>query len=109
MTDDDGVAISYRALKPGAPVVAVDGTPVGTVREVLDNEREQIFDGLVLDTPSGRRFVDAPEVQRIAELRVTLSLDAAGVAALPEADPKGGATFEVNAKVKRFGRLWRRS
>ena len=105
---DDGVAISYRALPVGTPVVAVDGTPVGSVREVLDNEREHIFDGLVIDTAAGRRFVDAPEVQRIAELRVTLTLDAAGVAALPEADTKGGAEFEVNARAKRFGRLWRR-
>ena len=105
---DDGVAISYRALPLGTPVVGADGTPVGTVREVLDNEREHIFDGLILDTTSGRRFVDAPEVQRIAELRVTLTLDAAGVAALPEADPKGGAEFQVNARAKRFGRLWRR-
>jgi hypothetical protein len=105
---DDGVAISYRALPPGTPVVAADGTPVGTVREVLDNEREHIFDGLVLDTPAGRRFVDAPEVQRIAERRVTLTLDAAGVAALPEADAKGAAEFQVNPRAKRFGRLWRR-
>lgn len=106
---DDGVAISYHALDVGTPVVAADGSPVGTVRRVLDNEREQIFDGLVLDTPHGHRFVDAPEVQRIAELRVTLTLSADAVAALPEADPKGGPAFEVNAKAKRFGRLWRRS
>ena len=105
---DDGIAISYRALPAGTPVVAADGSPVGTVREVLDNEREHIFDGLVIDTPGGRRFVDAPEVARIAELRVTLTLDAAAVAALPEADPKGGATFEANTRAKRFGRLWHR-
>lgn len=107
MSDDD-VAISYRALASGTEVVAADGTPVGSVREVLDNEREHIFDGLILDTPGGRRFVDAPEVARITAARVTLTLDAGAVATLPERDPKGGVTFEANARARRFGRLWRR-
>ena len=108
MSDDD-VAISYRVLPRGTPVVAADGTPVGSVREVLDNEREEIFDGLVLDTPDGQRFVDAPEVGRIAEQRVTLALTAAEVAALPAQDPKGGATFTANTARGRFGRMWRKS
>ena len=74
---DDGYAISYKVLERGTPVVDRDGAEVGTVREVLENQAEHIFDGLVLDTPGGQRFVDAPEVARIAERRVTLTLDAA--------------------------------
>ena len=108
MSDDD-VAISYHALATGTAVVGSDGEPVGSVVQVLDNEREQIFDGLVLQTPAGRRFVDAPEVQRITQSRVTLTVDAAAVAALPEHDPKGGPTFEANTKRRRFGSMWRRS
>lgn len=88
-------------------MVTRDGEPVGTVARVLENAREHIFDGLDLDTPSGPRFVDAPEVARITNRRVELSLDAAGVAALPERDPKGG--IEYGAAVgRRFGSLWRR-
>ena len=45
---------------------------------MLDNYREDIFDGLVIVTSSGeRRFVDAPEVERTAERAVTLNITAA--------------------------------
>lgn len=107
MTDED-VAIAYLALARGTEVVASDGTRVGSVRDVLDNKAEHIFDGLVLDTPDGQRFVDAPEVARITEKRVTLTIDAAAAAQLPERDPKGGATFVANTGRGRFGRLWRK-
>ena len=49
------------------PVVDSDGAQVGTVREVLDNKREHLFDGIVVSTPDWRRFVDAPEVGRITD------------------------------------------
>src|SRR4051794_41616466 len=94
--EDDGYAISYKVLPPGTPVCDSDGAQVGTVRQVLENEAEHIFDGLVIDTPAGERFVDAPEVARIAERRVTLTLDADGVAALPEQDTAGGATLPAD-------------
>jgi hypothetical protein len=97
--DDDGVAISYKVLPRGTVVRAADGTEVGTVRRVQDNAREHIFDGIVIDTPKGQRFVDAPEVARIAERAVTLTVGAAEVEALP-APSSGGA-------AKAPGRHWR--
>lgn len=110
--DDDGLAISYKVLERGTPVVDRDGGAVGSVLEVLENKAEHIFDGLVLDTPAGRRFVDAPEVARIAERRVTLTLDAAHAAGLPERDPKGGATFRAHTRGGRLSRFlgsgWKR-
>ena len=110
--DDDGYAISYKVLEAGTPVVDRDGGEVGTVREVLENLAEHIFDGLVLDTADGQRFVDAPEVARIAERRVTLTLDAAGAAALPERDSAGGQTFRANVRGGRISRFlgggWKR-
>ncbi len=75
--DDDGPAISYLALRRGTRVRGSDGVEVGRVRRVQDNAREHIFDGIVVDTPRGRRFVDAPEVARIAERAVTLTVPAA--------------------------------
>jgi len=83
MHPDDGIAISYKALRRGTPVRASDGVEVGKVRRVLDNTRENIFDGLVVETRQGMRFVDAPEVARIAELAVTLTIPADEVAELP--------------------------
>lgn len=104
--DDDGYAISYKVLERGTPVVDRDGGHVGSVRQVLENEAEHIFDGLAVDTPAGERFVDAPEVARIAQRRVTLTLDAGGVAALPERDPAGGPTFRANTRGGRLSRLF---
>jgi Mrp family chromosome partitioning ATPase len=110
--EDDGYAISYKVLEPGTPVTDRDGGAVGTVRQVLENAAEHIFDGLVIDTPGGERFVDAPEVARIAERRVTLTLDEEGAAALPERDDKGAPTFRANARGGRlsrfFGGGWKR-
>jgi hypothetical protein len=103
--DDDGHAIGYQALPRGVPVHAADGPQVGTVRQVLDNAREHIFDGIVIDTPEGRRFVDAPEVARIAERRVTLSITAAEAAVLPE---HRGMRAAVETTARRAKRRWRR-
>ena len=87
---DDGHAVHYTALQLGVPVIASDGQEVGTLSEVLDNYREHIFDGLVIETPSGeRKFVDAPEVARTAERAVTLTIPAEEVARLGP-PPSGG-------------------
>ena len=80
----DGDQIGYQVLRRGTAVRSADGVDVGTVRRVLDNARENIFDGIVVDTPRGRRFVDAPEVARIFERAVVLTISAEEVAALPE-------------------------
>ena len=98
MTDDD-VAIAFDVLKRGTPVVDRDGAEVGTVREVRNNAREHIFDGLVVATQQGRRFVDAPEVARMTDRRVTLTITAAEVAALPE--PEQGVVGRVRGMLGR--------
>lgn len=102
---DDGPAISYKVLARGTPVHTSDDVKIGTVARVLDNAREQIFDGIVVSTESGMRFVDAPEVARISEQRVSLSIDAAEVSSLPEPDP-GAPEFSANPKVGRVGRFF---
>lgn len=75
MSDDPGDPTGYTVLAKGTPVVYADGTRLGTVDEVLDNAREHIFDGIVVHTDDGRVFVDAPEVARIYERRVELTVD----------------------------------
>ncbi|MFI5028239.1 MAG: hypothetical protein ACHQCF_04555 [Solirubrobacterales bacterium] len=87
---DDGDAIHYMAVAPGTPVYGREGVEVGMVREMLDNRRENIFDGVIFKGRDGKlRFADAPEVARTAERGVTLVLSA------EEADqldpPQGGA------------------
>jgi hypothetical protein len=91
---DDGLAVHYTALQPGTAVYSSEEIEVGRVVQVLDNYREHIFDGLVIETGDGtRRFVDAPEVARTAERAVTLTIDADQVAELgpPPSSRSGGA------------------
>ena len=57
-----------------------DDLELGTVERVIDNTKEHIFDGIVMRTDDGLLWVDAPEVARIAERRVTLTIDAATAA-----------------------------
>jgi hypothetical protein len=82
--DDEGQAIGYKVLPRGTPVVTADGVEIGTVVKVLDNEREHIFDGIVVKGHEKRLFVDAPEVVRITDKRVLLSIDAGAARDLPE-------------------------
>jgi hypothetical protein len=80
---DDGHAVHYTAVQRGTPVYGSDEVEVGQVVEVLDNAKEHIFDGLVIETAVGRRFVDAPEVARTAERGVTLTISSAEAEELP--------------------------
>jgi hypothetical protein len=108
---DDGYAISYKLLERGVPVVTADGVEVGTAERVLENEREHIFDGIVVRSERGELFVDAPEVARIAERQVTLSIDSDAAAALPRYEP-GAPEFQANPSAGRLGRFlgggWKR-
>jgi hypothetical protein len=104
----DEQAISYLALRPGTPVFAADGVQVGTVVRVLDNVREHIFDGIDISTPDhGMRFIDAPEVGRITQARVELTIGAGEVAQQPPPGPRG-ASATVADTARRVGRLFKR-
>ncbi len=112
MAIDDGQAIHYSAVVRGTPVYSSDEVEVGKVDEVLDNYRERIFDGIVIEDRSGGvRFVDAPEVVRTAERGVTLSIAADEFAQLPPPE-RGPKVFKANPRAGRLGRLfgrgWRR-
>ena len=97
MPIEDGHAVHYLAVERGTPVYGSDEQLVGKVVEVLDNSREHIMDGVVFETPDRvRRFVDAPEVARTAELAVTLAIPAAEAAELPpppKDSPVGGGAL----------------
>jgi hypothetical protein len=81
---DDGYAVHYSELQRGVAIYSADEVEVGKLVEVLDNYRERIFDGLVIELHGhDRRFVDAPEVARTAERGVTLTISAEQVAELP--------------------------
>ena len=81
---DHGHQIAYTVLEPGTPVVASDGVEVGSVKRVLHDEGADIFDGIVVDTDDGERFVDAPEVEGLYERAVVLTLSSSEASSLPE-------------------------
>ena len=108
MPIDDGHAISYKVLRRGTPVYGSDGVQVGTVRRVQDNARENIFDGIVVDTAKGRRFVDAPEVARVAERGVTLSITSVAAAELPEPRSLTAERVAMSTSARRFKRFSQR-
>ena len=105
MTDEEH-QIGYKVVTKGTPVEAADGTGVGTVHRVLDNAREHIFDGIVIATRDGKRFVDAPEVARLTNRRVVLTISPDEVGELPAHRGRLGA-IEQNAQ-RRVGRIKRR-
>ena len=109
---DAGHPISYKLLEAGMPVVSADGTPVGEVDRAVENVKEQIFDGIVVRAGGRLVWVDAPEVARIYERRVELTLGSSEAAALGDYEP-GAPEFRANVKAGRVGRFfgggWRRS
>jgi len=105
VTNDDGHQIGYQALPRGVPVFTSDGVEFGKVHRVQDNAREHIFDGIVVATSDGRVFVDAPEVARITERRVTLTIDAEEARSLPG---HRGFRGSLETHAKRTGRRWKR-
>lgn len=112
MSGEHGNPVHYSAIERGTAVYASDGVEVGAVVEVVDNYREHILDGFVIEDHEGVvRFVDGPEVARTFERAVTLTIDAAAVAELEAPDP-GAANFGANLSSGRvsklFGRAWKR-
>ncbi len=105
MAEDDDHAIGFKVLPRGTPVVTADGVQIGTVVKAQEDEREHIFDGIVIATEAGRRFVDAPEVARITRRAVTLTIDATAAAALPE---HRGLRGRVETAAKRSVSRWKR-
>jgi hypothetical protein len=85
--EDLGHAVSYLVAKRGIPVFSSDGQKLGRVIKVQAAPEANMFDGIVFDTtrgPGGHRFVDAPEVHRIYERGVVLTIDAAEAESLPK-------------------------
>ena len=97
--------VGYLALPKGTPVVASDGVGVGKVHKVQHHVRERIFDGLVIQTDDGKRFVDAPEIGTMTRRQVDLEIDSAAVAALPQ---PGGLLDGLDAGARRAARRLRR-
>jgi hypothetical protein len=109
---DLGTAVHYNAVSKGTTVYDSERVAVGTVRQVVDNYREHILDGIVIEDGDGTiRFVDGPEVSRTFENAVILSIDAEEVSRLGPPE-NGPGVFGANVSAGRIGRMlgggWKR-
>jgi hypothetical protein len=101
---DEGLPIAYEMLEAGVPVLASDGEQVGTVGAVLQAADEDIFHGLLVNTPEhGVRFVEAAAIASIHEHGVDLRIDAESARQLPPPEHNAPVFTEDPAQ---FGR-WR--
>ncbi|HEY7043282.1 MAG TPA: hypothetical protein VH419_06400 [Nocardioidaceae bacterium] len=116
MTEEHPIA--YTALQRGTQVLSSDGDVIGTVERVLDIPDLDLFDGIVVETPGGDRFVDRDQIDRITNLAVHCALTTSEAATLPlpdsaptyRADPRRMRGTSMMARLKRrFGRAtWNR-
>ncbi len=105
--------ISYMALEVGTSVESSSGTAFGSVEHVLQIPSEDLFDGIVVTTHHGLRFVDRDQITRITRTVVSCSVSDDEVASLPA--PEGTRVFHVDALQDvgpslsaHLGRLFRR-
>ena len=112
---DYGPPTSYMAVEEGCEVVSSDDQKVGTVKHVLADDEEDVFDGIVIHThlgPGGLHFVDAPQVRECFERAVLLSIPASQVPELPKptANPAvmelHGAEDSESSLQRKLHRAW---
>ena len=101
--------IAYTALQPGTPVRTSDGHQFGTVQAVLVDEKVSVFDGIVVQTADGTRFIDADQISSIYTscVRTTLTTEQAANLALPD----GSTLVEIKparSMADRLGRMFGR-
>jgi len=93
MTED--TPVSYQAAVHGSPVLSASGATVGTLEHVLEIPELDIFDGIVIGTHHGLRFIGADQVELITRSYIRCSLDDAQAAQLPP--PDGPPVYRVDA------------
>jgi len=105
--------ISYLALKVGTPAQSSTGQIFGTVEHVLQVPELDLFDGLVITTENGLRFVARDQILEITTSAVHCALtDDETAQLLP---PEGTPVFGVDALqdvgpalMARLGRMFGR-
>jgi hypothetical protein len=82
-TPDLGARASYLTLTADTRVYASDGVRLGSVRHVLDDIENDVFDGLVIAAHGRERFAEAQRVRGIYERAVVLTVSAEEAQDLP--------------------------
>jgi hypothetical protein len=75
--EDLGAPQSFLILADGTPVFDRAGDKIGVVAHVLSDDRDEIFQGLVVKTPDGHRYASAKHIDGLFEHGVIVSVPAA--------------------------------
>ena len=89
------IRISPFRPQPARPAPSSAGTQIGTLEHVLEVPEVDVFDGIVIATSAGLRFIDADDAQRITRNRIWCSIDDTQAAQLPP--PDGAPVYHVDA------------
>jgi hypothetical protein len=82
---EDETTVAWRAMPYRAPVVAADGSEIGTAESLLGDEAEDIFHGIVVKRKPGGHVLEiaAVRIKKITEKHIVTDLSEADVTALP--------------------------
>jgi hypothetical protein len=109
MPDAGDYPVAYTALEPGTPVQTSDGHQFATVQAVLADEKVSVFDGIVVQTAEGKRFVDADQIGSIYTTYVCTTLSAEQAASLPLPDRSTLVDIKpARSMADRLGRMFGR-
>ena len=86
MQESDETPVAWRAMPYQAPVLATDGTVIGSAESLLGDEEEDIFHGIVVKQASGSRLleIDAAQIEKITEQRIYTKVSSDQVGLLPD-------------------------
>ena len=91
----EGTPIAYEAAKRGTPVLSSSGARIGTLEHVLEVSDLDIFEGIVVATHHGLRFIDADRITQITTTHIQCDLTDVQAAQLPP--PSGPPVYSVDA------------
>ena len=91
----EGTPISFAGATRGTPVLSSSGTTIGTLEHVLDISDLDIFEGIVIATHHGLRFIDAEHLPEFTTTHIRSSLSDEDAAKLPP--PDGPPVYSVDS------------
>jgi len=109
MPEEHDQPIAYTALQPGTSVQTNEGDHFAAVQAVLVDEKVAVFDGIVVETAEGARFVDADQIVSIYTTYVRTTLSREQAANLPL--PAGSTLIDIKptrSMANRLGRMFGR-